>query len=107
MRNQLYQLNVVNSEDILEDGRTVLMVTLAKENLRQMLAKAHVSFEDALPEHQAALFRRPLEAFERPDTNAEDLAADLGSDPDVADDWALDDDLLDTAFDADEPARRS
>lgn len=103
LRNQLYQLNVVNSEEILEDGRTVLMVTLARDNLGQMLAKAHVSFEDALPEHQAALFRRPLEAFEQPDTSADDLATD-----DLAtDNWALDDDLLDGTLDVDEPAHRS
>ncbi len=71
LRNQLYQLNVVSSEQNMEDGTSVLTVKLAQDSMGQLIAKAQLSFEDVLPEHQARLFRKPLEHFEQPNTSSD------------------------------------
>lgn len=77
LRNQFYQLNVIQQEHILDDGSMVLTVKLAPEQLTQMLAKAHLPIQQVLPPDQAQQLMRPLEHFEQPQVQEEDLFEDL------------------------------
>ena len=67
LRNQLYQLDVVEREEILDNGNCQLHIRLAKDRLSQLLAQAHLRVDDVLPPEQAHAFHRVLEAFEQPD----------------------------------------
>lgn len=65
LRNQLYQLNVIQQEYILDDGRISLQVKLAFDQMAQLIAKAHLQPDQILPPEQAQRFYRPLEHFEK------------------------------------------
>lgn len=65
LRNQLYQLNVVISEENLDDGSTHLKVKLAQDRFAQLLAKSQLEANEVLPPQQAKLFYRALEHFEQ------------------------------------------
>lgn len=67
LRNQLYQLDVVEQEQHLDDGACTLTIRLAQDKVAQLLAQAHLSVDDVLPAAQAQQFHRVLEAFERHD----------------------------------------
>lgn len=70
LRNQLYQLGVVEREQIEDNGDAKLHVRLAKDRLTQLLAQAKLSVDAVLPPEQAIGFHRVLEAFELPDFDA-------------------------------------
>lgn len=76
LRNQLYQLNVIMHEHILNDGSMYLRVRLAKDQLAPLLAKANLPVQQVLPPEQAKLFIRPLEHFEQPE-ESDDVQTDL------------------------------
>ena len=65
LRNQLYDLNVIQSEHYDEQGQLHLQVSIAPQKLAQIIRQAHLSLEDILGE-QAVQFQRPLEEFEIP-----------------------------------------
>lgn len=65
LRNQLYDLNVIQSEHYDEQGQLHLQVNIAPQKLAQIIRQAHLSLEDILGE-QAVQFQRPLEEFEIP-----------------------------------------
>ncbi|KGT47248.1 ribosome rescue GTPase HflX [Acinetobacter sp. HR7] len=65
LRNQLYDLNVIQSEHYDEDGQLHLQVRIAPQKLEQIIRQAHLSLEDILGD-QAVQFQRPLEEFEIP-----------------------------------------
>lgn len=65
LRNQLYDLNVIQSEHYDEQGQLHLQVNIAPQKLAQIILQAHLSLEDILGE-QAVQFQRPLEEFEIP-----------------------------------------
>ncbi|WP_442855658.1 ribosome rescue GTPase HflX [Acinetobacter sp. NCu2D-2] len=63
LRNQLYALNVIQSEQYDEQGHLILNVHMAASKLEQLLRQAHLSLVEILGE-QARQFERPLEEFE-------------------------------------------
>lgn len=63
LRNQLYELNVIQSEHYDEQGQLHLSVRIAPQKLQQIIRQAHLSLEEILGE-QAIQFQRPLEEFE-------------------------------------------
>ena len=65
LRNQLYDLNVIQSEHYDDLGQLHLQVIIAPQKLAQIIRQAHLSLEDILGE-QAVQFQRPLEEFEIP-----------------------------------------
>ncbi len=63
LRNQLYSLNVIQSEHYDEQGNLLLSVNIAPQKLEQLLKQAHLPLHEILGE-QANQFQRPLEEFE-------------------------------------------
>lgn len=63
LRNQLYSLNVIQSEHYDEQGELLLSVNIAPQKLEQLLKQAHLPLHEILGE-QANQFQRPLEEFE-------------------------------------------
>lgn len=64
-RNQLYELDIVQSETLTDEGHTQLIVTYAAERLGVLMAKAKINPADVLPPEQAALYEPELEEFEK------------------------------------------
>ncbi len=64
LRNQLYALNVVKHEQVLDNGNILMTAHMAKDQLQQLLGKAQLLPAQVLNDTQAALFARPLEHFE-------------------------------------------
>jgi GTP-binding protein HflX len=64
LRSQLYQLGVIQQEHTSDDGAAELTVQLSIPALARLLAEAHVDPDTIMPESEAVLFRRVLEAFE-------------------------------------------
>ncbi|QKQ70772.1 ribosome rescue GTPase HflX [Acinetobacter sp. 10FS3-1] len=63
LRNQLYSLNVIQSEHYDEEGHLHLNIRIAPQKLEQLIKQAHLPLEDILGK-QAQQFKRPLEEFE-------------------------------------------
>lgn len=63
LRNQLYELNVIQNESYDDQGQLLLTIQMAAHKLEQIIRQAHLSLEDILGE-QAQQFERPLEEFE-------------------------------------------
>lgn len=63
LRNQLYQLNVIENEQYDDEGHLLLTVKMAPTKLEQLIKQAHLPIGEILGEksHQ---FQRPLEEFE-------------------------------------------
>jgi GTP-binding protein HflX len=94
LRNQLYQLDVVEHEQHLDNGACTLSIRLAQDRVAQLLAQAQLSVDDVLPAAQAQQFHRVLEAFERQDgvvdATSDDWPADIGIEPITDPDHPLD-----------------
>ena len=63
LRNQLYGLNVIQSEHYDDEGQLHLHIRIAPQKLEQLIKQAHLSLDEILGK-QAQQFQRPLEAFE-------------------------------------------
>ena len=63
LRNQLYQLNVIEQEHYDDEGQLHLSVKIAPQKLQQLIRKAHLPMDEILGE-KAQQFQRPLEEFE-------------------------------------------
>ena len=63
LRNQLYQLNVIEHEQYDEDGQLHLRVRIAPNKLEQLIRQAHLPLDEILGK-AAKQFERPLEEFE-------------------------------------------
>ena len=63
LKNQLYALNVVESEQYDELGNLLLTVAMAPQKLEQLIKQAHLPIEEILG-NKAQQFNRPLEEFE-------------------------------------------
>ena len=63
LRTQLYNLQVIQSEQYDDFGQLELVVAMAPDKLLQMIRQAHLNIDEILGE-QAARFKRPLESFE-------------------------------------------
>lgn len=63
LRNQFYELNVIQSENYDELGNLRLHVIMAPHKLEQLIKQAHLPLEEILGE-RANLFQKPLEEFE-------------------------------------------
>lgn len=64
LRHQLYQLNVVQQEQYLEDGTIRVEVYLSGQRLIQLIQQLHFSLEDVLNQKDIAQLCPPREAFE-------------------------------------------
>lgn len=63
LRNQFYELNVIQSENYDDQGNLHLHVIMAPSKLEQLIKQAHLPIEELLGE-RASLFQKPLEEFE-------------------------------------------
>lgn len=63
LRNQLYALNVIQSEHYDDEGQLHIDVRIAPPKLEQLIKQAHLPIEEILGS-QALQFQRPLEGFE-------------------------------------------
>lgn len=63
LRNQLYELNVIQSEHYNDDGLLILNIQIAPQKLEQLIRQAHLPMDEILGE-KAKLFHRVLEEFE-------------------------------------------
>ncbi|WP_180003884.1 MULTISPECIES: ribosome rescue GTPase HflX [unclassified Acinetobacter] len=63
LRNQLYALNVIQSEHYDDEGQLHIDVRIAPPKLEQLIKQAHLPIEEIL-RSQALQFQRPLEEFE-------------------------------------------
>ncbi|WP_353142163.1 ribosome rescue GTPase HflX [Acinetobacter pragensis] len=63
LRNQLYELNVIQSENYDDQGNLNLHVIMAPHKLEQLIKQAHLPMAEILGE-RASLFQKPLEEFE-------------------------------------------
>ncbi len=63
LRNQLYALNVIQSENYDENGQLLLEVNIAPYKLEQLIKQAHLPIDQILGD-KAQQFARPLEEFE-------------------------------------------
>jgi GTP-binding protein HflX len=63
LRNQLYELNVIQSEQYDDQGNLQLHVIMAPHKLEQLIKQAHLPIQEILGE-RASLFQKPLEEFE-------------------------------------------
>jgi len=63
LRNQLYALNVIQSEHYDDEGQLHLHIRIAPQKLEQLIKQAHLPLDEILGK-QAQQFQRPLEAFE-------------------------------------------
>lgn len=63
LRNQLYELNVIQSENYDDQGSLHLHVIMAPHKLEQLIRQAHLPLQEILGE-RASLFQKPLEEFE-------------------------------------------
>ncbi|WP_277560030.1 ribosome rescue GTPase HflX [Acinetobacter beijerinckii] len=63
LRNQLYTLNVIESERYEENGDLHLTVCIAPHKLEQLIKQAHLPLDEILG-NKASIFQRPLEEFE-------------------------------------------
>jgi GTPase len=64
LRTQLYQLNVIQSENYDDEGNLNLHVIMAPHKLEQLIKQAHLPINEILGE-KAKLFERTLEEFEK------------------------------------------
>ena len=64
LRTQLYQLNVIQSENYDDEGNLNLHVIMAPHKLEQLIKQAHLPINEILGE-RAKLFERTLEEFEK------------------------------------------
>jgi GTPase len=62
-RNELYRLNVIESEQYDEQGQLHIQVNMAPQKLERLIRQAHLPLTEILPKH-AHQFHRPLEEFE-------------------------------------------
>lgn len=63
LRNQLYGLNVIQSENYDDYGNLHLHVIMAPNKLEQLIKQAHLPLDEILGE-RASFFQKPLEEFE-------------------------------------------
>lgn len=63
LRNQLYALNVIQSEHYDDEGQLHINVRIAPPKLEQLIKQAHLPIEEILGS-QVLQFQRPLEEFE-------------------------------------------
>jgi GTPase len=63
LRNQLYELNVIQSECYNDDGLLILSIQIAPQKLEQIIRQAHLPMDEILGD-KAKQFHRPLEEFE-------------------------------------------
>ncbi|CEI52916.1 MULTISPECIES: ribosome rescue GTPase HflX [Acinetobacter] len=63
LKNQLYELNVIESEHYDDDGQLLLSIAIAPHKLEQLIKQAHLPIDEILGE-KAQQFKRPLEEFE-------------------------------------------
>lgn len=63
LRNQLYDLNVIQSESYDDWGNLILNITIAPHKLEQIIKQAHLPIDEILGD-KAIQFKRPLEEFE-------------------------------------------
>ncbi|BCU65751.1 GTP-binding protein HflX [Acinetobacter bouvetii DSM 14964 = CIP 107468] len=63
LRNQLYELNVIQSEQYDDQGNLHLHVIMAPHKLEQLIKQAHLPISEILGD-RARLFQKPLEEFE-------------------------------------------
>ena len=63
LRNQLYELNVIQSEQYDDQGNLHLHVIMAPHKLEQLIKQAHLPISEILGD-RASLFQKPLEEFE-------------------------------------------
>ena len=67
LRNQLYSLNVIQSEHYDDEGNLHLSVIIAPQKIEQMIKKLHLPLDEILGE-KSNIFRPKLEEFEIPDS---------------------------------------
>ena len=63
LRNQLYSLNVIQSEHYDDEGNLQLHVIMAPQKIEQLIKQAHLPIGEILGE-KAKIFQRKLEEFE-------------------------------------------
>ena len=63
LRNQLYALNVIQSENYDDEGNLHLQVYIAPHKLEQLIKQAHLPIDEILG-LKAKQFHRELEEFE-------------------------------------------
>ena len=63
LKNQLYDLNVIESEHYDDEGNLQLVVAMAPQKLEQLINQAHLPLVEILG-NKAEQFKRPLEEFE-------------------------------------------
>lgn len=63
LKNQLYALNVVESEQYDDEGNVLLFISMAPHKLEQLIKQSHLPLGEILG-HKADQFKRPLEEFE-------------------------------------------
>ncbi|MEB3754543.1 ribosome rescue GTPase HflX [Acinetobacter sp. MD2(2019)] len=63
LRTQLYNLNVIQSEQYDDEGNLVLEIMIAPHKLKEIIQKLNLSLDEILGE-RASQFKRPLEPFE-------------------------------------------
>ena len=63
LRNQLYELNVIQSEHYDDLGHLILNIQIAPHKLEQLIKQAHLPIDQILGD-KAQQFKRPLEEFE-------------------------------------------
>ncbi|MEB3768379.1 ribosome rescue GTPase HflX [Acinetobacter sp. MD2] len=63
LRTQLYNLNVIQSEQYDEQGNLILNIQIAPHKLQELIYRLNLPLDEILGE-RASQFKRPLEAFE-------------------------------------------
>lgn len=63
LRNQLYDLNVIQTEMYDDEGNLHLTVNMSPQKLEQLIKQAHLPIYEILGQ-TAQQFERPLEEFE-------------------------------------------
>ena len=63
LKNQLYTLNVIQSEQYNEQGELLLRVNIAPHKLEQLIRQAHIPIHEILGS-KAKMFEKSLEEFE-------------------------------------------
>lgn len=65
LRSQLFELDIIDSEETLDDGSLKLVINYTLEHLGVLLAKLEIEPKAVLSAEQAKLFEKELEEFER------------------------------------------
>lgn len=76
-KNTLHELGVISERGFDDTGHEMLTVRLAKDKLKELLGKYHLSPFDVLPPHEASAFLPVLEEFEKVEIKKDNTHDDL------------------------------